>query len=879
MTTLTAANPTMGGAYLPVPSAGAHMGHAPALTGADVMRILRQRLVLILFMWILLGGAAVGGIVFWYIKYPTYSTWSDIRVTSLDPINPADPLDKEHQPQGEIERELQNQTFRIQTTEVLSEALKEPAVRNTDWFKEAQVDAKRYNERMEDLLLDILAVAPLRDTNLIRVTGNWRKPEEIRTIVDTVVNKYRAQVDRDKELTLGAQKSRLLDEVSRAQRNFEDKKKEIEQFRMSNEFSDSLLDQGKEELLLVSSLIKQLQIDLQGRKSLWDALKDRDPKTLGISTELQAILNTDPVIVQARQNLSFAEQSLMQARSQYLDNHRTVKQVQAAYDAAAAKLTEEMAVRVVQYNTQQVEFARQGYLELQDQLLKLMNEQNRTQAQQQDREKKKAKYEDLIMEQEMLRMNLQELQQKQADLDIIYRQDQKVQIDVVSRAFKPENIASPQLLTFIPLGAFAALALSVGFALLLEISDKSVRTPRDVMRTQLPVLGTIPTTDDDEVDIEHVETACLEAPHSVVAEAFRNLRANLFFSAPAEQQGVILVTSPSGGNGKTTIATNLAISIALSGRRVLLIDANFRRSAIPRIFPNTRVEGLSNILIGQGFLKDYVSETSVPGLDVLSAGPIPPNPAELLGSSYLRDVVVDARSRYDQVIFDGPPVLLVSDAMVLAGAVDGCLLVCQYRKTSRGALQRSQTNLEAIGARIFGAVLNEVQTRAGGYFRKVYREFYDYQDTEDEAGRPRLQLDVSTSASLAQEASRAPFGSRMDEAPSRDSDDVIVFDQEERATEGFAEPQAAEASVAAHAGKLDDFNLGDLGLQQPLPDIDRIEIPQDDDLVTPRDDFSAAGDSSILADPLDPDDFKIDDDFDLGDDLGDSETGDGGRRH
>lgn len=889
MTTLTAANPSMGGTYLPSPSAVSPTALGSSLTGADIIRVLRQRLVMIIFLWIFLGGLAVGGVIFWRVKYPTYVTWSDIRVVSLDPVNPADPLERERPAEKEIERELQNQAFRVQTTEVLSAALAEPSVRQTEWFRQAQIDAKRYNERMEDLLLDVLSVGPLKDTNLVRVRGYWRVPSEVQTIVNTVVQKYRQQVERDKELSLGSLQSRLREEVDRARNAVENKKKEIEQFRTANEFSDSLIDQGREQLLLTSSLIEQLRIDVEGRKSLYNAVAGKHPKELGISPDLQAILNSDAVIVDLRRQLSFAEQNLRQAKDRYLDNHRTFQELQQAYDSIKQTYTEETAIRVVEYNAQMIAQAERNYLELQEQLIRLQGQHAEAQAVQQDRERKKAKYEDLILEQEMLRLAQQELEQKQRDVDIIHRQEQKVQIDIVSSAFKPESISSPQLLTFIPLGAFGALLLSVGFALLLEVSDKSVRTARDVMRTQLPVLGTIPTTDDDEVDIEHVETACLEAPHSVVAEAFRNLRANLFFSAPAEQQGVILVTSPSGGNGKTTIATNLAISIALSGRRVLLIDANFRRSSIPRIFPNTRVEGLSNILIGQGYLKDYVTETAVPGLDVLSAGPIPPNPAELLGSSYLRDVVVDARSRYDQVIFDGPPVLLVSDAMVLAGAVDGCLLVCQYRKTSRGALQRSQSNLEAIGARIFGAVLNEVQTRAGGYFRKVYREFYDYQDSEDEAGRPRPQLDVSSIGALSGESRVRPHngargdigGHRLAEADyaAESGESAFGVGQSGHEVRDAIPDEVAPVESAGAYSTIGEREFGDLGRDYPLPDIDRIEIPRPDELDAPRDDFaSAVTGSDQLGDALDTDDFKIDDDFDLGDDLGDFDRDDGGRR-
>jgi polysaccharide biosynthesis transport protein len=358
--------------------------------------------------------------------------------------------------------------------------------------------------------------------------------------------------------------------------------------------------------------------------------------------------------------------------------------------------------------------------------------------------------------------------------------------------------------------------------------DKSVRTPRDVPR--VPVLGTIPNADDDEVEIPRVETACLDVPHSIMAEAFRNLRANLFFSAPAEQQGVILVTSAGAGHGKTAVAANLAISIALSGRRVLLIDANFRRPAMPRIFAasGTRSEGLSNILIGQGKLAELVSNTGVPGCDVLAAGPTPPNPAELLGSSYLRDLIVDARAQYDQVIVDGPPVLLVSDAIVLAGAVDGVLLVCQYRSTSRGAFQRTQAQLEAINARIFGAVLNKVETRAGGYFRKVYREFYQYQEPEEGAALTALP----GGAAAAQPKPPAEL-------------------EQPGAGEKTSPPQVPPSPPGATTGPGAEIDAKAPGTAMPPPmNIDE-EIRK------------LGSDAAIDL----GDEFKIDDDFDLGEDL------------
>jgi len=240
----------------------------------------------------------------------------------------------------------------------------------------------------------------------------------------------------------------------------------------------------------------------------------------------------------------------------------------------------------------------------------------------------------------------------------------------------------------------------------------------------------VPDIDDEELPIDVVELASYTAPRSMVAEAFRAIRTNLLLSAPAERQRVLLVTSAKPEEGKTAIAINLAISLAQNNRRVLLIDANFHRPALRNFFKKTGVEGLSQLLIGQGTLEEYVTKTDLPNLDVLGSGPVPPNPAELLAGSYMRDLIRQASERYDQIIFDGPPVLLFSDAIVLAGATDGVILVCRAKATSRGIVQRARDTLERANVRIFGGVLNAAQVTRGGYFREQIRSYYDYQPAD-----------------------------------------------------------------------------------------------------------------------------------------------------
>jgi polysaccharide biosynthesis transport protein len=303
-----------------------------------------------------------------------------------------------------------------------------------------------------------------------------------------------------------------------------------------------------------------------------------------------------------------------------------------------------------------------------------------------------------------------------------------VRVRQIGTAQKPRQKHFPRWSINLPAGSFLGLLMGVGLALLLELVDTSLKTSRDIPRhVHVPILGTIPDVDDEEVQIEQVEVATRSAPRSMVAEAFRTIRTNLLLSAPAERQRTVLVASARPEEGRTAVAINLALSIAQNGRRVLLVDANFHRPAIQNFFPNTQGAGLSNVLIGQARLADVAVSTDLPNLDVVSSGPIPPNPTELLAGPYLQSLITEAQDRYDQIIFDGPPVLLVSDGLVLAGAVDGVILVCRAKATSRGVALRGREQLERVNGRIFGAVLNAAQVARGGYFREQIRSYYDYQ--------------------------------------------------------------------------------------------------------------------------------------------------------
>jgi capsular exopolysaccharide synthesis family protein len=221
-----------------------------------------------------------------------------------------------------------------------------------------------------------------------------------------------------------------------------------------------------------------------------------------------------------------------------------------------------------------------------------------------------------------------------------------------------------------------------------------------------------------------------EAPHSMMAEQLRQVRTRLQHAASLDTTRSILVTSPGPGDGKSTIAVNLAAGLALNGRRILLVDSNFRRPELHRIFGIGNEAGFSDVLNDVNAFASAVRETSVPNLSVMASGPKPSNPTELLESQLLLDFIERALEEYDHVIFDSGPMLFVSESVALAPRVDGVVTVVKARTSSRGVLQRMRDGLRAVKAEHLGVVLNGVRSQAGGYYGRSIKTYYEYQNTD-----------------------------------------------------------------------------------------------------------------------------------------------------
>ncbi len=702
------------------------------ITASEIVRILQQRMFLILLVWVLGSAATVGGTILTRRYFPLWSASSLIRVESPTPGDPFNPwgmrVDRDT-----IERNLMDQAQIIHDPSLLREVLASPEVRvETDWFKEFGGDVDKALEALDDDLRS----SPIRGTTLLQVSMGTRNPTDAPKIVNKIVEVYMKNV-------VEWSKSHFTDTADAFDKQVRLKERELDDL---NEDIAQLESEGRIPAMLsgaptVTERLRNLQAervrresDLELLRARYEAYRDLSAEELQSSAELMARVESNPKVVflvrHTRDLTESREALLIRLGPKHIDIREIDRQMSFAEEELAGLrqkyLKEEREALMDSY--------RVAFLSALQAVAELKEAEAETSQMQMDLDRKLQRYNVLIQKRDKLERERERLADAHANYMMVSRSDEPVRIDILRRATPPLEPSRPRPIVWIPLGVAVSLLMGVGLALALSLLDTGLKTPRDVIRhAALPLLGTVPVLDDEEAAVEDIETAARVAPNSLVAESFRQIRANLLFSAPMDQLRTILVTSASPSEGKTCVTINLGVTMAQGGRRILLIDANFRRPSLHKAFSVTNHQGLSNLLVGQGRFHDLVAHTDLPNLDVLSGGPCPPNPAELLASSNLRELLATAVGEYDQVLIDGPPVLLVSDAAALGALVDGVLLVCRAR-TGRGIVQRAKSQLQLVNARLIGAVLNAVETTRGGYFRKYYRDFYDYQETEEGGG-------------------------------------------------------------------------------------------------------------------------------------------------
>ncbi len=715
---------------------------APTLTVREVMGIIRRR------MWWIAGITLFSMAVFvvlWYVflrYYPRYTSMGLIQCkmpVQRDILSGAELIPNDRI----IELEVKGKATMIRSESFLSSLLVRTKVQATSWYRSFDSNVPKM---MKDLKENFGAY-PQRDTDLLLVNMTTSNPEEARIIVDEALDQFITDMEQNARQVMRDNLESLRREKDKVERDIALKRQTLS--TLSARANAPGWQQGQTESMqqMQTMLMEKMTLEAQLKQALFQREQlQQEKQQSGVTSRVLFAVQQDPMVMGLNNRILGLAEERDNLRERFGADHPQVKGVEARIASAQQSLNERS-------QQLQQQFGGSELISLDREIQSLQSDLNSVNAQLSNAKERQAEVErvmaDYLMAKEeldYLNRSLEKFDERIYSTTVASNNPDLVSVKIFSRGYLPKEVSFPRLTFFLPVGIVVGLLLSAGLIGLLEFSDDSIKTPSDIRRhLNIPMLGMIPEYEEDDAEQIAVAKVMMLHPHAMISDMYRKMRTNLFFSAPAEELKSILVSGCTADCGNTTTAVNLAVTLASEGRRVLLVDANFRRPAIAQLFPSDGASrGLSNILVGQATAADVIRSSGLEGLDVVDAGPLPPNPADLLHHPRMKEFLDRQKEFYDHVILDGPPALLVSDARILSGLADRTVLVVRAEETSRGMAQRMVRELQSPRIRILGLILNAVKPRKGGYFQQEIESYREYVEAKTST---RVSLPAGTNPS------------------------------------------------------------------------------------------------------------------------------------
>ena len=574
-----------------------------------------------------------------------------------------------------------------------------------------------------------LSIKPLKDSRLALITVSDRKPQRAALIANTVADTY-IEYNLDYKLE-GARSAMawLAEQEADLKRQLEDSELKLYQYKkdrnllaVSLDDKESMLSQN---LASVNSKLTELHIkliELDAKRKMIQRARENiaDKETLPEIREKETIQKLKESYVQLSKEAA-------DLSSRYGPEFPKMKAVTGQMETVRTAYQQEIDAILASFE--------KSYQELLDNehALKGLMEQQKTEAI--ELSKIEVEYKPLkrVSEQEEKMYGIIASRQKEIDITGPMKTNN---VRVLERAIVPSIPVRPRPVQNLLLGLLLGLGTGVGLAFAIEALDNTLKTQADVEQFLgttvlglVPVIGAAPGGEASLSgdNLRERDLGVFLDPKSVAAECCRSIRTNILFMSPDRPLKIMVVTSPSPQEGKTTTAINLGVTMAEAGGRVLIVDTDMRRPRLHRSFGVPNQTGISTVIVGKATLEEAIKRTDVPNLDVLTCGPVPPNPSELLHTERFGVVLADCAKLYDRIILDSPPTSAVTDPAVLGNLADGVVLVIKAGETTRESAMHARRQLATAKARLFGVVVNAIDFSNPAYgYEYYYRNYYRY---------------------------------------------------------------------------------------------------------------------------------------------------------
>ncbi len=573
-----------------------------------------------------------------------------------------------------------------------------------------------------------ISVKPLKDSRLALITVTDGKPQRAALIANTIADTY-IEYNLDYKLE-GARTAMawLAEQESDLKRQLEESELKLYQFKKDRNLLAVSLDDKQSmlsnNLASVNGKLTELRIarlSLEAKRRMIQRAREdiADRETLPELSDRESIKTL-------RTSYTSLTKDYAELSTKYGAEHPKMKALQDQMEVIRKAYVKEIDEALATFE--------KSYQEVVDneKSLKALMEQQKDEAI--ELAKVEVEYRPLMRasEQNDKMYGIISTRQKEIDITGPMRTNN---VRVLERAIVPTTPIRPKPIQNLMLGLLLGLGTGVALAFAIEALDNTLKTQADVEQfLGVPVLGLVPVigtqNEPAEVladDLRQRDLGVFLDPKSVAAECCRSIRTNILFMSPDRPIRTMLITSPSPQEGKTTTAINLGVTMAEAGGRVLLVDTDMRRPRLHRSFGVGNQVGISTVIVGKATLEEAVKHTDVPNLDVLTCGPVPPNPSELLHTDRFAAVLADCAKLYDRVILDSPPTSAVTDPAVLGNLVDGVVLIIKAGETTRDSAIHARRQLMSAKARVVGVVVNAIDFSNPAYgYEYYYRNYYRY---------------------------------------------------------------------------------------------------------------------------------------------------------
>jgi capsular exopolysaccharide synthesis family protein len=703
---------------------------APRGPGIDPFRVVRRHLLVLLAATLFGVGLGVGSFILLARYYPLFEGQVIFEVKPGVP-DPADVTSARSLQDDEIIRVAQTQMLIMVSREVLSNSARHPNVAKTRWFQSnfQQGGATLIEEAVDDLE-DSLSASVLRGTEAFALTWSTHDKEDVPKVLNAVADAYMAKRKELDDEVYNANLELFKSQLRATDLAIRDLEQETDNFIRDSGITTLQDPRYTDTALTVQSLTNQRTAASQQLSivtSRYDQTSSKLEGTLLPSSDDVLQAEQDPSVRTHISNIENLQVQMRVVREKYRPDHSAVRELDMRLRAGEAE-KEATVAEVIRRNLngalKALDSERLSLVNLLDHIDEDLEVKSKELS---ELTAQQSKYEALSSQRAHLEATRDGNRKLIQDIELMRLRTDAERVSVAQRAITPREKSFPKAPIVVPLVTLLVLGATLGLVFMRELSDQRVKTASDL--AVLPgarVLGVIPDLAEDPTKCRAAELVVRRFPSSVVAESYRQTFTPIMKAIDHAGHQTLVVIGGLPGSGSTTAVTNLAVAAAASGRRVLAVDANFRRPRLAEVFGiEGDPAGLGDLLAGEGSVDESIVRTES-GVDVLLAGRPASRVIERLHTPRLGSLVAELRDRYDLIIFDAPPAIAAGDALVLANKLDAAILIVRANQEQRGLVARLIAQVADTHCDLLGIVLNRPRGTAGGYFKKNFATMAAY---------------------------------------------------------------------------------------------------------------------------------------------------------